>query len=214
MQQKSPESLDVLWEQQDDIRAGAAVESADVPEAHWTNIVLKCFEQSPWRVLRDTVLARFFKRVSHKVWSIFWEAHQDGIQAEAVGESPVHEAPSTRAVLNDLRFEECVFSAVETAMDSHLVLNTSPLSLIIQDFKNGSFFAKSQIFHWARFYRHWSRSFFLHLRAGVVGTEVHFWWMFSSDSRVAGNSCASSKEGLQYNYQQDPVINVFSSWSS
>ena len=47
-----------------------------------------------------------------------WEAHQDGVQAGAVGESPANEAPSTTTVLNDLRFEEPdetpMNSAVET----------------------------------------------------------------------------------------------------
>ena len=43
---------------------------------------------------------------------------------------------------------------------------------------------------------------FLHLTAGVVGIKVVLWdSCVSSSVFVAGNSCAGSKEGLQYHDQ-------------
>ena len=118
-----------------------------------------------------------------------------------MGDSPASEAHSTKTVLNDLRFEECIFAVVEPPNSScaeHL------LNLFhSQDLKKWlSYSVKSQIPLSSFLLYALKNVFFWHLTAGVVGIKVVLWEScVSSSVFVAGNSCAGSKEGLQYHDQ-------------
>ena len=62
------------------------------------------------------------------------------------------------------------FCCVEPPMNSHLVLNTSPLSILRMS-RNGSFFVKSQI-PLSSLFKRIEACVFLHLTAAVVGIQV------------------------------------------
>ena len=102
--------------------------------------------------------------------------------------------------MNDLRFEESDFAVIEPPNSScaeHL------LNLFhSQDLKKWlSYSVKSQI-QLSSLLRALKHVIFLHLTAGVVGIKVVLWdSCVSSSVFVAGNSCAGSKEGLQYHDQ-------------